>query len=65
MIVKLKHDTHGIHIAYSNDEVTRCKENGWVGMDESVLELPVVENLIKDASENAPKRRGRPRKIEG
>lgn len=29
MIVYLTHPKHGVHVAYSDDEVARCKANGW------------------------------------
>lgn len=29
MIVYMTHPQHGTHIAYSDDEVSRCKANGW------------------------------------
>lgn len=44
MIVYLYHKDHGVHVAYSDDEVTRCKLNGWVEkkpeVEKKTLHLP-------------------------
>ena len=30
MLVYMTHPNHGTHIAYSDDEVEKCKTHGWV-----------------------------------
>lgn len=43
MIVYLYHKDHGVHIAYTEQEVERCKLNGWVEKPEAekkTLTLP-------------------------
>lgn len=54
MLVRLIHEKHGEHIAYSQVEVDKCLENGWRYKPEPKA-VEVVE---------APKKRGRPKKVE-
>lgn len=35
MIVYMTHPQHGTHIAYSEDEVARCKLSGWSVRDDA------------------------------
>lgn len=51
MLVRLIHEKHGEHIAYSQVEVDKCLENGWRYKPEPKAEEP-------------PKKRGRPKKVE-
>lgn len=41
MIVYLTHPKHGVHIAYDQSEIDRCKANGWVLRD-----VPKVEPVV-------------------
>lgn len=54
----LKHPEHGVHIAYTPEEVDACRLNGWTPIEE---EKPVPAPV---STEEPIKRRGRPPKVE-
>lgn len=64
MLVYLKHEKHGTHIAYDEEEVKRCEANGWKLKDESkdLEALNDVINAVRD--EPLMKKRGRPKKAD-
>ena len=53
----LKHPEHGVHIAYTPEEVEACRLNGWTPIEEENPAQPAV-------TEEPIKRRGRPPKGE-
>lgn len=52
MEIYLRHEEHGVHVAYSEFEAAKCEESGWV-RDPEYQKKPV---------QTEPKKRGRPRK---
>jgi hypothetical protein len=60
------HPKHGVHVAYSADEVARCRQYGWIPREEVQPEKPSVF-VTEEHPQNIPEpvyRRGpgRPRK---
>lgn len=55
--IYMVHPHHGTHIAYEDDEVARCLENGWSLRDR----IETIER-IEVADAQPKKRRGRPPK---
>ena len=39
MIIAMRHEMHGVHIAYSEAEAKQCAENGWIRDPALSLEL--------------------------
>lgn len=76
MLVYMTHPNHGTHIAYSHEEIERCKANGWTvredKQDEEKSNSIATNTQASDertaseegakATEAGHKRRGRPRK---
>lgn len=63
MIVYLVHPQHGVHIAYDQAEIERCKANGWRLRDEPVTEAVVGVDKDGDGKiDQVFKKRGRPPK---
>lgn len=60
MVIYLRHAVHGTKVAISEVEAAHDAENGWERFDPSA---PEQETQV--VNELAPKRRGRPPKIEG
>ena len=50
MIIAMRHEMHGVHIAYSDQEAKQAAENGWVRDSALSVELaglaPVDKSLI-------------------
>lgn len=72
MLVYMKHPQHGVHLAYTDDEIKACEANGWVRRDaQAVQPVPVVVaqaggetiTVIPKTAPEPEKRRGRPRKV--
>lgn len=62
MIIALKHEKHGVHIAYTDGEASECEKAGWV-RDEAYTRI--LRGMAPDDIEAAPvqkKRIGRPPK---
>lgn len=58
MLIYMTHPKHGIHIAYSDQEVEYNKKNGWKVFGET------HPNEVQTNEVQKPKKRGRPRKEE-
>lgn len=56
--VYMTHELHGVHIAYTEDEIKICESNGW-----KVREGQSVTAVSPPEPSTAPKKRGRPRKV--
>lgn len=55
----LVHPQHGVHVAYSEDEVARCRPHGWVPREEKgevVVKTPTLE-VTRTATLKLPKRK--------
>ena len=55
----LLHPQHGVHVAYSDDEVARCRAHGWVPREEKaevVFKTPTVE-VTRTTTLKLPKRK--------
>lgn len=62
--IYMVHPEHGTHIAYDEEEVARCKENGWRLRDEPGLgALNATIEEVKIAPLAVKKRIGRPPKV--
>ena len=59
--IYMVHPEHGTHIAYDEEEVARCKENGWCLRDEAALNAVIEE--VRSAPLAPKKRIGRPPKV--
>ncbi len=55
-MIYLYHKDHGVHIAYTEQEVERCKLNGWVEKPEErkTLTLPKMKGK-KDGTDHPAK----------
>jgi len=62
MMIHLKHDKHGVKVAYLEAEAQADERAGWVRFDPAATPKPV--KLAGDAQSPDPEkpRRGRPRK---
>lgn len=61
-ITYLRHDLHGVHVAYSEDEVKRLEKDGWKRRDSVQAPAEPAVQPVQDAPAtlHLPKRRGRP-----
>lgn len=61
-ITYLRHDLHGVHVAYSEDEVKRLEKDGWKRRDAVQAQPAPALQPVQDAPTtlHLPKRRGRP-----
>lgn len=64
MIYYLTHPQHGSHVAYSEDEVARCKASGWVerGAAASPPPAPQLAQVSAAVVATGKRRPGRPYK---
>lgn len=54
----LVHPNHGVHVAYSEDEVERCRAHGWVPREERgevVMKTPAT--VVTRTTLKLPKRK--------
>jgi hypothetical protein len=53
-VIYLYHKDHGVHIAYTEQEVERCKLNGWVEKQEEKKTLTLPKRKEKSNGTNLP-----------
>lgn len=55
----MKHESHGVHVCYTPQDVEAHKLIGWVQVEMSQL----VKDVENKNADNMPKKPGRPRKV--